>query len=75
MGERLANDLIASWSRPLDVVLDPLAGAATTCKMALLTHRYYLGFEVHGPYHEIALRRMADAHQTYRSQVLATLAG
>lgn len=70
MGERLAHDLIASWSRPLDVVLDPLAGAGTTSKMALLSHRYYLGFEIHEPYHEIALRRMADAHRQYRSVVL-----
>lgn len=70
MGERLAHDLIVSWSRPLDLVLDPLAGAATTCKMALLSDRYYLGYEVHEPYHGIAQRRMADAHRAYREHLL-----
>jgi DNA modification methylase len=72
MPESLARDLILSWSRPLDVVLDPLAGAATTCKMALLSDRYYLGFEAHEPYQRLAERRLSDAHRTYRGQLLET---
>ncbi|WP_435017981.1 DNA-methyltransferase [Tundrisphaera sp. TA3] len=70
MPELLARDLILSWSRPLDVVLDPLAGAATTCKMALLMDRYYLGFEVHEPYHRLAERRLSDALMEYRRRLL-----
>lgn len=70
MPEALARDLILSWSRPLDVVLDPLAGAATTCKTALLADRYYLGFEVHEPYHRLAERRLSDAHDAYRRRLL-----
>ncbi|WP_337173513.1 site-specific DNA-methyltransferase [Paludisphaera sp.] len=70
MPEALARDLILSWSRPLDVVLDPLAGAATTCKSALLADRYYLGFEVHEPYHRLAERRLSDAHDAYRRRLL-----
>lgn len=69
MPERLAYDLIASWSRPGDVVLDPFSGAATTAKMALLSHRRYLSFEVHEPYHELAVRRIAEAHETYRQRL------
>ncbi|OJW13126.1 MAG: hypothetical protein BGO49_20225 [Planctomycetales bacterium 71-10] len=70
MPEALARDLILSWSHPLDVVLDPLAGAATTCKAALLADRYYLGFEVHEPYHRLAERRLSDAHDAYRRRLL-----
>lgn len=40
MPERMAEDLVVSWSRPGDLILDPLCGAATTCKMALLNHRH-----------------------------------
>ena len=75
MPESLARDLILSWSRPLDVVLDPLAGAATTCKEALLADRYYLGFEVHDPYHRLAERRLSDAHASYRRQLLDSSGG
>ena len=63
MPEALAGDLILSWSRPGDVVFDPLSGLATTAKMALMNDRQYLGFEVHQPYHVLALRRMADVHR------------
>ena len=69
MPEAFARDLILSWSRPGDLVLDPMCGAGTSCKMALLSHRDYLGFEVHEPYHRIAERRMNDAHAEYRRRL------
>jgi site-specific DNA-methyltransferase (adenine-specific) len=69
MPESLAGDLVRSWSLPGDMVLDPMCGAATTCKMALLNDRDYLGFEVHGPYHRLAVRRMQDAHDLYRRRL------
>ena len=69
MPEDLARDLILSWSRPGDVVLDPLSGAATTCKMALLNDRQYLGFEVFKDYHDIAMRRLAEAHEVNRKRL------
>ena len=62
MPERLARDLIRSYSEPRDLVLDPMAGAGTTPKMALLTHRRYLGFEPWDKAFAIAQRRMQDAH-------------
>jgi DNA modification methylase len=73
MPETLAEDLILSWSRPGDVVLDPMSGSGTTCKMALLNDRRYLGFEVHEPYHRLAERRMRDAHAEYRKRLDAWL--
>ena len=44
-------------------------GTATTCKMALLNDRYYLGFEPWDEAFEIARRRMDDAHREYRPGV------
>lgn len=75
MPERMAEDHILSWSRSGDLVLDPFCGAATTCKMALLNHRHFLGFEVHDPYYRLALRRMKDAQVEYRSRLDAWLVG
>ena len=43
-------------------MLDPMAGAGTTPKMALLSHRRYLGFEPWDKAFAIAQRRMQDAH-------------
>jgi DNA modification methylase len=65
MHEDMATDHIVSWSRPGDLVFDPMAGAATTCKMALLNNRKYLGFEIYEPYFRLAQRRMRDAHTQY----------
>lgn len=63
MPEGLARDLILTYSKPGDLVLDICAGAATTCKMALLTGRRYLGFEPWDFAYGLAQRRMADAHR------------
>ncbi|MDY0168579.1 MAG: site-specific DNA-methyltransferase [Thermoguttaceae bacterium] len=65
MPESLAEDHILSWSRPGDLVFDPLCGAGTTCKMALLNNRHYLGMEVHEPYWEYAKKRLRRARQEY----------
>jgi site-specific DNA-methyltransferase (adenine-specific) len=75
MPEAMAHDLVVSWSRPGDLVLDPFLGGGTTAKMALLAHRRYLGFEVHLPYFRLAERRLRDAHAEYRRRLDAHLAG
>jgi site-specific DNA-methyltransferase (adenine-specific) len=62
MPERLARDLILSYSNEGEVVLDPMAGGGTTLKMALLTHRRYVGFEPWDKAYAIAQRRVRDAH-------------
>ncbi len=45
MSEALAQDLIRSFSKTGDLVFDPMAGLGTTCKMAMLNNRPFLGFE------------------------------
>lgn len=65
MSERLAEDLIVSWSRDGDVVLDPMSGAGTTAKVALLNNRRYLGFEIHAKYHDIAVKRLQKATEQF----------
>ncbi len=65
MVERLANDLIVSWSADGDVVLDPMSGSGTTAKMALLNNRRYLGFEIYPEYHHLAEKRLQRATEKY----------
>jgi site-specific DNA-methyltransferase (adenine-specific) len=61
MAESIACRHIRTWSRRGDLVFDPLAGVGTTCKMALLLGRRYLGMEIHEPYWEVAVRRVEEA--------------
>jgi DNA modification methylase len=75
MPEDMARDLIVSWSRPGELVFDPMAGAVTTCKMAMLNSRRYLGFEIHEPYFRIAERRLRDAQVRQRNELDAWLIG
>jgi len=56
--EKLAHDHIISWSNEGDVVLDPFSGSGTTCKMAKLANRNYIGIEVAKEYCEIAEQRI-----------------
>jgi len=56
--EKLARDHILSWSNEGDLVFDPMCGAGTTCKMAALTKRDYLGIDISSEYIEIAEARL-----------------
>ena len=58
--EKLAEDHILSWSNPGDIVFDPMAGAGTTCKMAMLNDRKYLGIEISKEYVDIANKRIEE---------------
>ena len=69
MPEEMAEDLIVSWSRPGDLVFDPMSGGGTTCKMALLNHRRYLGMEIHEPYVQVARARLASARAEQRRRL------
>ncbi len=73
MPEAMAEDHILSWSRPGDLIFDPMCGAGTTCKMAMLNHRSYLGMEIHQPYWEIACERLELAKEEHRQRLYATL--
>ena len=58
--ESLASDHILSWSNEGDIVLDPFAGSFTTCKMARLAGRRWIGIEVNPDYCEIGRKRMRE---------------
>lgn len=57
--EQLAADHILSWSNPGDIILDPMCGSGTTCKMAKYHQRHFLGIDISGEYCEIARKRVA----------------
>lgn len=59
--EALANDHIASWSNPGDVVLDPMMGSGTTGKMAVLAQRRFIGIDIAAEYVALARERIASA--------------
>lgn len=48
--EQLAQDHIISWSNEGDIVLDPMCGAGTTCKMAWLNKRNFIGIDISEEY-------------------------
>jgi DNA modification methylase len=56
--EKLAEDHILSWSNEGDLVFDPFMGSGTTCKMAKLNGRNYIGFEISQEYCDIANQRI-----------------
>lgn len=56
--ESLAQDNILSYTNRGDLVIDPLAGAGTTCKMAKINDRKYIGIEASEEYCKIAENRI-----------------
>jgi DNA modification methylase len=48
--EKLAEDHILSWSNDGDIVLDPMCGSGTTCKMAWLNKRNFIGIDMSKEY-------------------------
>lgn len=58
--ERIANDHIITWSNEEDIVLDPFMGSGTTAKMAKLSNRNYIGFEISEEYCSVANKRISE---------------
>ncbi len=56
--EKLVQDHIISWSDPGDVVFDPMCGSGTTCKMAKLNKRDFIGIDISSEYCKIAEERL-----------------
>lgn len=56
--ELLAQDHILSWSNPGDLILDPMCGSGTTCKMAKLNNRNFIGIDCSKEYCEISEERI-----------------
>lgn len=61
--EKLAEDHILSWTKEGDLVFDPMVGSGTTCKMALLNNRNFLGCDISSEYIEIARKRISLARR------------
>jgi DNA modification methylase len=64
--EELAEDHILSWSNPGDVILDPMMGSGTTCKMAVKHDRKTVGIERVSTYFDIAVKRIKEAQLQMR---------
>ena len=61
--EQLATDHILSWSNEGDIVFDPMCGSGTTCKMAFLRHRNFIGVDISNEYIDIAKKRLSQYNQ------------
>jgi len=58
--EGLAEDHILSWSNPDDIVFDPMCGSGTTCKMAKMNNRRFIGIDVAQEYVDISNKRLEN---------------
>ncbi len=59
--EALAQDHILTWSNENDIVLDPMCGAGTTCKMAWLNKRNFIGVDMSEEYiNNICIPRLKE---------------
>ena len=56
--EKLVHDNIVSWSNKNDLVFDPFVGSGTTCKVAKLLRRNYIGFDISQEYIDMANNRL-----------------
>ena len=54
----LARDHILSWSNIGDVILDPMCGSGTTCKVAKQLGRHFIGMDISEEYCQIARNRI-----------------
>lgn len=61
--EELAQDHIISWSNEGDIVLDPMCGSGTTCKMAYLARRKFIGIDISEEYIETICKPRLQVHQ------------
>lgn len=66
---QLAYDHIRTWTNPDDLVIDPMMGSGTTLSAALALGRRAIGIEIHEPYIDIAIRRLAIAARHKREGV------
>jgi site-specific DNA-methyltransferase (adenine-specific) len=54
----LVRDHILSWTNKNDIVLDPMCGSGTTCKVAVQHNRNYIGIDISEEYCEMARNRI-----------------
>ena len=59
--EELAERHILTWSNQGDIILDPMCGAGTTCKMAHMNNRNFIGIDISKQYiNEICKPRLTQ---------------
>lgn len=63
--EKLARDLIISWSNKDDIVFDPFAGSGTVPKEAEKLHRKWIGIEISEKYCGIIKKRLYNTEPTF----------
>ena len=56
--EKLAENHILSWTKAGDVIFDPMCGSGTTCKMAAMNKRHYIGCDISKEYVELTKKRL-----------------
>lgn len=56
--DKLAEDLVACFSKPGDTVLDPMCGSGTTPVVASRLGRHFIGIDINPEYAEIAKKRV-----------------
>ena len=69
--EKLAQDHILSWSNEGDLVFDPMCGSGTTCKMAFLNKRKYLGIDISAEYLNIAKSRILKTQKEQSEELFS----
>jgi len=55
---RLLLDMVARYSKPNDLILDPFCGSGTTCVAAKMLGRRFIGIDISSEYCEIARQRL-----------------
>lgn len=54
----ILKPLIAAFTKPGQLVLDPFAGSGSACRAAKLIGRKYLGIEIDAAHHKTATERL-----------------
>jgi DNA modification methylase len=67
--DKLAEDLILCFSKPDEIVLDPMCGSGTTCAMAVRNNRHFIGTDIAEEYCTIARERVLLEEQLMRSRL------
>lgn len=67
---QLAEDHILSWSNSGDLVLDPMCGSGTVCKVAKALGRHFIGIDVSADYCSVASARVAKTQRRAAQELL-----
>lgn len=60
---RLMAEVIADFTNPMDLILDPFMGSGTTGVAAVQLDRRFIGIELNPTYFDIACKRIEDAQR------------